>query len=1346
MKEEDPTKSDLIEAGSSDSLVYNKKYYNFFENAPVALFIEDLSQIKGFIENAAKENNTDFKTYLNNNKEILKSLHRLVIINEVNATAVKLYKASCKSDLLENLSKIFTNDSEEGFAKLLSDILNGKKEASVETICKTFEGEKIYILLKFSVEKGSEDTLKSVIVSVENISKNVRFMKALAESEKRYKESQKMAKIASWFYDFNSKKIHWSNEIYDTLELNKQNTEISLEFYLSHIHNKDRKLVSNFSIENLLKNPQQKLNYRVLTNSGKLLYVTERRNAIIENGRIERIVGICQDITDRVLSENKLNATKKLLSNTLSSIQDGFVILDSESNYLFVNKVAAQLLGKKENDLIGKNIWSEFPEKEGDVFYDNYQKAFKTKKPINFENYFSPWDRWFENRIVPSSETMLLFFHEITEKKETEKKIKEAYNIINKSSSVAILCKNEWDFPVIFASENTEKLFGYTSEELLSSKIKIYELAHPDDLPNASSYFFSRLKEDKPNGYHRISFRIITKKGDIKWVEASVEIIKNSNNEITHIQGIVEDITERKKTEDLFFKSNQRLQDQFNNTPLASIIWDINDKVIEWNNSSQRIFGYTADEAKKEAKYFLVPKKLIPEIEQVNTKLLNDKGVGQTTNENITKSNETIICKWYNVVLKDVEGKIIGVASLVDDITDRIKSKKLLEKSEKKYRDIFEKSIDAVLIIKDSIFSNCNAATLKTFGYSNKEELLPIHPSQISPEFQPDGTSSFLKAEEMMKAAINQGSNRFRWYHKRKNGDIFPSEVTLTRINEHDNITTIHVVIRDITERVKKEEIEHILYNISNAALTIDNFNKFGYFIKDELSKIIDTNNFYIALYNEEKDSFYTPIMVDEKESITDFPAEKTLTGYVLKHKKSVLFTNETHKKLVESGEVGLIGVDSKIWMGIPLKTHNKAFGVIVVQSYTNIDAYNQNDVQLLEFVADQISIAILRKNIEIELKTALTKAQESDRLKSAFLANMSHEIRTPMNGIIGFSELFLNKDLSYLERKEYAKIVINSSKQLLAIVNDILDISKIEADVVQLNYEEVNINNLLSDLEAFYSPISLNKNLELICNKGLQNIDSFIEIDKTKLHQIISNLLSNAFKFTEKGSIEFGYKLVEEMLQFYVKDTGIGIDKKLHKVIFDRFVQVDEDFEKQNRGTGLGLAISKKFIELFNGTIWLDSSIKGTTVYFTIPYKKVKKQIITSVVDNLNNTTSKNKEITILVAEDEEYNLLYLNELFSKTSYKLIEATTGKQAVELALANSNIDLVLMDIKMPVMNGIDAMKKIKAERPHLPIVALSAFAMESDKEAAISNGFNSYLSKPIDKKLLFEIINECTIN
>ncbi|HEY9222266.1 MAG TPA: PAS domain S-box protein [Lutibacter sp.] len=1330
-----------FESFRKKSMLNNDMYFTFFEQAPVALWVEDFSKAKLFVEKIAKENNTDVKSFITENPKFIKKLIDLIEIKDINDAALKLYKASSKQELLQNLKLVFAKKSYRGFSKLVVSILLGETVTEIETINKTLQGEEFNALVKYKVSAGSEKTLENVIVSIENITDRVKAKIEVVESEYRYKEAQSLAKIGSWFHNFETDESHWSDEAFKILGLEAGKDFLNIERFFACLHPEDREFTQTYSADAFLKNPIQNLQYRIITANGELKYISEVRRAIIENQQIVKIIGIGQDITERILNEQKLNTAKNFLSNTLTSIKDGLVILDRDSKYIYVNQKAADLLGENVEALIGKHIWTEFPEKEGDLFYDNYQKAIKKGKPLSFENYFEPWNKWFENRIIPSEEGALMFFHETTDKKETENKIKAAYNIINKSSSVAFLCENKHDFPIVFTSENSHHLFGYTHHEILSGTVKLYQLLYSADVEWVSKEFIKFLKDEKSHELKLPPFRIFTKDGEIKWIRANLDIVRNSADEITHIQGISEDITEHKKAEDLFFESNQRLKDQFNHTPLASIIWDLDFNVLEWNNSAQRIFGYSAEEAKENnIKDLITTPNLVPEMKEIRVKMLNQHDGHKGTNENITKSGKIIICDWYNVALKDAEGKVVGVASLVDDITERMNSKKLLENSERKYRDIFEKAIDAVLILKDGFFVDCNEAALKMFGL-NRETLFNIHPSELSPEIQPDGASSFLKAEEMMKIALEKGSNRFRWYHQNKNGHIFPAEVTLTRVNENEVESTLHGVITDITERVKKEALEDVLYNISKAALTIVDFREFSLFVRNILHKIIDTSNFYIAIYNEETDMINTPVFVDDREMVEEFSAKNSLTGYVIKSKKPLIVNRAAHQELIKNNKVELIGEHAKIWIGVPLMIQEKCIGAIVVQSYVDENAYNENDVQLLEFVADQISTTIQRKKVENELNRALVQAQESDKLKSAFLANMSHEIRTPMNGIIGFSELCLDPNITKDKQKEYANIVIKSSKRLLSIVNDILDISKIEAGAVTLNLESVNLNKLLDELETFFKPIAKENNLILNCEKGLENFKSTVETDKTKLNQVLTNLLSNAFKFTDTGSVTFGYQLVGDHLQFYVKDTGIGVEENLQNKIFDRFSQGNLDLSKQHKGTGLGLAITKKIVELFNGEIWLNSSENGTTIYFTIPFIKSKVPLISSVIEEQKPAIQvKNREINILVAEDEEYNMMYITELFSTTNFKIIEANNGKKALELAQNHPEIQLVLMDIKMPVMDGNEAMKEIKKLRPSLPIIALSAFAMESDKAKAMALGFDAYLTKPLDRTVLFQLI------
>jgi len=372
---------------------------------------------------------------------------------------------------------------------------------------------------------------------------------------------------------------------------------------------------------------------------------------------------------------------------------------------------------------------------------------------------------------------------------------------------------------------------------------------------------------------------------------------------------------------------------------------------------------------------------------------------------------------------------------------------------------------------------------------------------------------------------------------------------------------------------------------------------------------------------------------------------------------------------------------------------------------------------------------------IENELQIAKEKAEESDRLKTAFLQNMSHEIRTPLNAISGFSGMLNKPELSEEKRKSFVSIIQNSSNQLLSIVTDILTISSIETKQEKPNISKVCINDVIVDLLSVFKQQSINQNISLYAKKELTDIQSEIFTDKTKITQIITNLLTNALKFTHEGFIEFGYNLKDNELEFYVKDSGIGIKPELHDKIFARFRQADKSIQMNYGGTGLGLSISKGFVKLLGGKIWVQSELeKGSTFYFTIPYKPVNE------IDKTTTPTKQNENFrTVLVAEDEEYNFLFIEELLIDMDLKLIHAKDGKETVEICKTNSKIDLILMDIKMPIMDGHEAAKIIKKQKPELPIIAQSAYALEHER-AKYEGIFDDYLTKPINENDLKQMV------
>ena len=355
----------------------------------------------------------------------------------------------------------------------------------------------------------------------------------------------------------------------------------------------------------------------------------------------------------------------------------------------------------------------------------------------------------------------------------------------------------------------------------------------------------------------------------------------------------------------------------------------------------------------------------------------------------------------------------------------------------------------------------------------------------------------------------------------------------------------------------------------------------------------------------------------------------------------------------------------------------------------------------------------------------------------------MSHEIRTPMNGIIGFSEILNDANLSAEERKNFSTFIKNSGLQLLRIIDDILEISTLETKQLIINEEPFSLNDLLIELFSIFNIKSKDQNIPIYLKKGLSDSNCHIISDKSKLIKILSNLLENALKFTNNGYIEMGYYLKEKNIILYIKDTGIGISIENREIIFERFAQEEKEISRKQGGLGLGLSISKENAQLLGGNITLESEKgKGSTFFISIPYKPDMK--------NSNNSINKSeldsfRKFTILIAEDEEINFLYLETILHKIISQeivIIHAKNGKEAFDLCKENKNIDIVLMDIKMPIMNGYDATMMIKSIYPDLPIIAQTAYSMESDKELALQKGCDDFISKPINKEKLFELVNK----
>lgn len=662
---------------------------------------------------------------------------------------------------------------------------------------------------------------------------------------------------------------------------------------------------------------------------------------------------------------------------------------------------------------------------------------------------------------------------------------------------------------------------------------------------------------------------------------------------------------------------------------------------------------------------------------------------------------------------------------------------KRLTESEEKFRMLAENANDLIYrydFIPNAGFTYVSPSATRITGYTPEQHYA-----------DPDlGFKMVHPDDRHMLEAVNKGEKEIkkpvtlRWV--RANGELIWTEQKNTPIfNERKQLVALEGIARDVTHRKRNEMVQKVLYNISNAVVVAQNVEEYIGVIRQELSTLIDTSNFYIAFLNEQTGMLSAPYSKDFMDRIHEWPMERSLTGLVIKENKSLLVTRKDIYELYERGEVDLIGTVSDCWLGVPMREKGKVTGAFVVQSYENENAYSEKDAEILEFVSTQVSLSIQRQRSIEELRLALMKAEESDQLKTAFLNNLSHEVRTPLNAIVGFSGLLNKPKLTDETRTHFTDIIQKSSDQLLYIIDSIFDIATIEAGQVKVFERETNLNRVLATVQGQFLLKVAGEDLALEFVPGLRDEDANVVTDETKLFQVFNNLVENAIKFTEKGKIHFGYSVFGEILHFYVSDTGIGIPADKHEIIFEKFRQADFSISRTYGGTGLGLYISKSYIEKLGGAIHVESEPgKGSTFSFTLPLKRLsgkdksgfpKKEPVKSI----------NK--TILIAEDDELNYSLVREMLSGLGLTIIHAKDGREAVDICRTTPGIELVLMDIKMPNMDGYEAMEIIKKVNPDLPLIALTAFAMVGDREQILERGFTDYIPKPVNLATLIKVVS-----
>ncbi len=887
-------------------------------------------------------------------------------------------------------------------------------------------------------------------------------------------------------------------------------------------------------------------------------------------------------------------------------------------------------------------------------------------------------------RAIKESKLAKEYQEAIKELKESEEKYR---TLINGMSEGLIMADNEER--ILFANKQFYEITSYDETEIIG-KIAYKTLLDEDYQTYIKEKTKLRLKGLKDT----YEVHLIRKNGEKIWVKISASPWYDQNNNVIGSIAAFENIDDSKKAQLNLKKQQDLLQTIINSTPDLIFYKDINSNYLGCNNAFEKFTNRTKEEQIGKSDFDFFDYEIASFFRQKDQEIFKNRE--SITNEEwvIYPNKEKILLETIKTPLFDSNDLIIGLVGVSRNITDRKNAEINLIESEEKFRQIFENNPLGVLHFnKFGILTACNDVFIEIMG-SSRIKLIGINLLKLK--------NSHI-VNQIKKALNNEKS-----YYE----------------GEYESITGN-----------KKSIIKTHFSTIIN----IDNTNNGGLAIVEDITEKIKAEK-TIFLQGKALDAAANAIVITDITGSIEWvnPAFEQLTGFksnevIGKNPKEILKSDKHTKNFyAELWNTILVG---KPWHGEI--TNKKKDGSTYIEEQIITPIFDQNN-EITHFIAIKQDISE-RKKTEQDLLIAKDKAELSDRLKSAFMNNISHEIRTPLNGILGFGQMLCEPNLSLEEKNHYMNILQGSSDRLINTVTDYIDISLISTSNQEVKSSTFFIKNLIKKIGITNEIKCKNKNLFFVTSLPDDYETFTLETDENLLFKILNHITDNAIKFTQKGTISFGYKVKNQNIEFFVKDTGIGINLENISMLFNYFVQEDNSMTRGYEGSGLGLAIAKGFANLLKGNIKVESiQGKGSTFYVTIPLIRNNEVMQKDNDLILNQLISKP---LVLIAEDDDDNYFLLETLFEKSEISFIRAYNGIEAVEYTKQFPDISLILMDLKMPKLNGFEATKIIKAFRKKIPIIAVTAYALTGDDNRALEAGCDDYIEKPIRRAILVEKLN-----
>lgn len=997
---------------------------------------------------------------------------------------------------------------------------------------------------------------------------------------------------------------------------------------------------------------------------------------------------------------------------TLYSIGDGVISTDINGFIVNMNPIAETLCGWELKDALGKPLTEVFKIINSDtrkVVVNPVNLVLKNGEIVGLANHTVLISKnGTEYQIADSAAPIknkdgeisgvVLVFSDVTQKYAADKAIRDSEEFLKETQIIAQLGTYTLDINtgIWTSSEILDQIFGIEKNHDKSMD-GLVSIIHPDWQKTMNDYFIEevtgkKLKFDK-------EYQIIRKaNNEIRWVHDIGKLEFDEQGNPVRMLGTIQDITERKQAEAKIASLSNIVEHSLNEI----YVFDATTlKFAFVNDGALNNMGYTLEEIQH-----LTPVDIKPEYTQetflqaIKPLLTGEAGI--LNFETIHKrKNGSVYPVEIHLQLSVFEDKQL-FAAIILDITER----KRAEENIKTLTSALELSPLSFVITNSNgeiEYTNKQFTALTRYSFADVEGKKPRIFNKGKLDVGP-----FNEMQHLLKEGKSWTGE---FYNRKKDGSSYWEEVIISALTDENGQITHYVLIsEDITQlRETRLQLKLLSHSVEQSPVSV----------------MITDKDRYITYVN---------------------PTFEQTSGYSLDELKgqtpSIIQSGENPREVYT--ELLNTILSGKTWQG---EFRNKRKNGELYWDRSVISPITNSKNEITHFVALQQDIT-REKAVLAELVAAKEKAQESDKLKSAFLANMSHEIRTPMNGILGFADLLKEPELTGEQQQKYIAIIEKSGARMLNIINDIVDISKIEAGLMTLDIKESDINEQIEYIYTFFKPEAEAKGMNLLVKTSLPSKEAIIKTDREKVFAILTNLVKNAIKYSEKGVIELGYIKNGETLQFYVKDTGIGIPKDRQEAIFERFIQADITDKMARQGAGLGLSITKAYVEMLGGKIWVESQEGvGSTFYFTLACnaEPKEKKIVGNSVTLQEEKVEINPEVSglkILIAEDDETSEMLISINVKEFSKEILIARNGFEAVEICRNNPDTDLILMDIQMPVMSGYEATRQIRQFNKDVVIIAQTAFALSAERDKAIEAGCNDYIAKPINNKELYSLIQK----